>query len=94
MVADAGPMRKNSVSGARYTNDGMICMRSSTGVTSRLNRSDNPAQIPSGRPMSNAMSTAAMVRARVSMLSCHSPCSPRNAKPAAARSATRQLPTT
>ncbi len=27
------------------------------------------------------------------MLSCHSPCSPKKAKPAMARSATRQLPT-
>ncbi len=85
-------MRKNRASGARYTNDGIVCMKSSTGVMSALNRSLTPAQMPSGRPMSTQMTTAASVSASVSMLSCHRPSRPKNTKPTAVSSATRQLP--
>ena len=59
----------------------------------RLNRSDSPAHTPSGIANSSATNTAERVSARVSMLSCHRPCSPKKVKPATASSATRQLPT-
>lgn len=68
-------------------------MRSRKGVTTRLNRSDMPAHTPSGIANSSATRTAESVRARVSMLSCHSPCRPMKVNPATASSATRQLPT-
>lgn len=58
----------------------------------RFTRSESPAQMPSGIPMSRETNTADRVRARVSMLSCHSPCSPRKTNPATARAATRMLP--
>jgi hypothetical protein len=71
----------------------MVCMKSSTGVMIRLTRSDSPAQIPSGMLNSSAMITADRVSARVSMLSCHSPCSPTTIRPAAVSSATFALAT-
>jgi hypothetical protein len=55
-------------------------------------RFDNPAQMPSGIPTSSASRTAASVSESVSMLSCHSPCNPMKVNPAAASSATFQLP--
>lgn len=67
-------------------------MKSSTGVRTRFTRGDSPAHTPSGMPNSSATSTADTVSARVSMLSCHRPCSPKKVKPATASSATRQLP--
>ena len=69
-------------------------MKSSTGVMTRFTRGFRPAQMPSGMPMTSAMSTAAMVSASVSMLSSHSPCRPKKTNPATARTATRTLPTT
>ena len=69
-------------------------MKSSTGVISRLNQFDMPAQMPSGMPMSSEIATAAMVSASVSMLSCHRPCRPMNNKPHSVSSATFQLPST
>ncbi len=42
--------------------------------------------------MSRETKTADRVRARVSMLSCHSPCSPKKTNPATTRAATRTFP--
>ena len=69
-------------------------MKSSTGVINRLNQFDMPAQMPRGIPMSSAIATAAMVKARVSMLSCHRPCRPMNRKPHSVSNAIRQLANT
>ncbi len=85
-------MRKNSVSGARYTKVGIVCMKSSTGLTKRLNRSLSPAQTPSGMPTASDSTTAASVSASVSMLSCHRPSSPKETKPARVSSATLRFP--
>ena len=71
----------------------MVCMKSSTGVTSAWKRSFTPAHTPSGMPTSRDSATAVSVRARVSMLSSHSPNSPKLTKPAAVSRATRRLPT-
>ncbi len=71
----------------------MVCMKSSTGVATRRSRGESPTQIPSGRPITSEISTAAISRARVSMLSRHSPSRPSVVKPATASRATRQLPT-
>ncbi len=71
---------------------GIVCMKSSPGVIVRSTRWDNPAQTPSGIPMSRLTSTAASVNASVSMASCHRPCSPMNSSPPTANSATLALP--
>ena len=51
----------------------MICIASSTGVITRLNRSERPASTPSGIPTSSESATAASISASVSMLSSQSP---------------------
>ena len=71
----------------------MVWARSSTGVSRRITRSDIPAQIPTGIPMSRATNTAVAVSARVSIACVHSPCAPMNRKPSTVRAATRALPT-
>src|SRR5674476_1056810 len=58
-------------------------MKSRKGVMTALTRSESPAQIPSGIPIISESSTAVVVRARVSMLSVHSPCMPSTVKPTA-----------
>lgn len=58
----------------------------------RFTRSESPAQMPSGMPMSSETKTADSVSASVSMLSCHSPWSPKKTNPATARAATLMLP--
>ena len=68
-------------------------MKSSTGVTTiLLTRSLMPAQMPSGRPISSASSTAATTRAKVSIVSAHSPWQTMNSRPTRVSTATRTLP--
>ena len=73
MTAAGGPIRKISVSGDRYANVGMICMKSRIGVTNRRNRSLRPARIPSGMPMASEMATALPMSTRVWIVSVHRP---------------------
>ncbi len=92
-MAPAGaPMWKNSASGARYANVGMICMTSSTGVIARRTRAESPAQTPIGTPIASDSSTATATRASASTLDSHSPSTPNALTPATATSAIRQPP--
>ena len=57
----------------------MICIASSTGVITRLKRSERPAITPSGMPTASESATAASISASVSMLSSQSPSVPNDA---------------
>jgi hypothetical protein len=72
----------------------MICMMSRIGVRTAWTRLLRPAMIPAGMPMARAMTTAASIWARVSMLDSQRPSRPRAAKPANDSAASRQPPKT
>ena len=70
----------------------MICITSRIGVRNRRTRSEYPAQMPSGSPMSSDSSTAAITRARVSTAISHTPSTPNEANPASDSRPSRQPP--
>ena len=69
-IAAAGPIPNTRASGARYANEGRVCMRSSTGVTTAAALRLRAVSTPSGSPTSAQMATATNVTMSVSMLCC------------------------
>ena len=53
-----GPMPNKMSAGIRYTNAGVVCMKSRTGLIVRLAASDRAAQTPSGRLSTTAIPAA------------------------------------
>src|SRR6266849_8047915 len=70
----------------------MICIASSTGVTTRRNRSERPAQTPSGMPIRSDKLTDAKVSANVRTLGSHTPVAANETNAASTISAARRPP--
>ncbi len=84
------PSPKSMAAGIRYTNAGMVCMKSSTGRTIRSTVSLRAAQMPSGIPSNRLMSVAAMTSASVATVSVQRPIPTISASAAALNNAKRQ----
>jgi hypothetical protein len=65
------PTRKITTVGMRYTNAGMVCMKSSTGRSTRDTPSLRAAQMPSGIATTRATALARITSARVSIALPH-----------------------
>ena len=90
MIAAAGPMPKRMLIGSRYTNDGIVCMTSSTGVTIAVTTVLCPIHSPSGMPTAAAMPTAIPVTSSRSMESVQKPRKPNARKEGTTSSRLRQ----
>ena len=79
MIPGMRPTLNMMITGTSSTKLGMVCRKSSTGLSIRSNRSLRAARTPRGMPQMMAMTTATMTWARVSIDSVHIPRNPRPA---------------
>ncbi len=79
--ADTAPRPKKGSAGIRYTKLGSVCIMSRIGEKARQARWLRANQIPTGMPITRAVTVDRVTRTRVSTVACHSRRSQRNRRP-------------
>ena len=89
-IADTEPMPKKGMAGIRYTKAGMVCMKSSTGMTMRYRRFDRAAMMPMGRAITTATAVAMTTSVSVCTMGSHKPMLSMSSRPTTDPSISRQ----
>ncbi|MNN31944.1 hypothetical protein D3C81_1456510 [compost metagenome] len=81
-IAGTLPRPKSISTGIRYTKLGMVCMMSSSGISTARRRSLRAARMPRGMPITTEMKVATSISATVCISLSQSPTAPtRNSRP-------------
>src|SRR5690625_5915982 len=72
-IAETEQIQKNGIAGIKYRKAGMVCIKSSRGITSRYIRCERAAIIPTGIAMITATMVAKTTSVKVCMVEVQRP---------------------